>query len=153
MGKTREEIKAELMSEMEREIDSLLKWEDQTERVTVTDLEEKVLGTRRRLSERLMTELAQRRVEKLEAESRRRHVPACLFAGLHVALRDRDRAFEAFERSVEERDWRLLWIANDPDVYETLHDDPRWARLLERIGVPDRTGPLPERGTGHGGRS
>jgi hypothetical protein len=68
MGKTREEIKAELMAEMEREIDSLLKWEDQTERVTVTDLEEKVLGTRRRLSERLMTELAQRRVEKLEAE-------------------------------------------------------------------------------------
>jgi hypothetical protein len=68
MGKTREEIKAELMAEMEREIDSLLKWEDQAERVTVTDLEEKVLGARRRLSERLMTELAQRRVEKLEAE-------------------------------------------------------------------------------------
>ena len=66
MGKTKAEIKTELLAEMGREIDALLDWESQTERVTLTDIEEKVLAVRRRFSERLANELTRARVERVD---------------------------------------------------------------------------------------
>lgn len=66
MVKTKAEIRAELMAEMAQEIDSLLDWESQTATVTLTDIEEKVLVMRRRLSERVASALAQARVARLE---------------------------------------------------------------------------------------
>ena len=66
MAKTKAELKAELMVVMEQEVERLLDWESQTTTVTLTDIEEKVLAMRRRVSERLASELAQRRVERLE---------------------------------------------------------------------------------------
>lgn len=66
MGKTKAERKAELLAEMEQEIDRLLEWESQAAKVTLTDIEEQVLATRRRLSERLASELAQARAGRLE---------------------------------------------------------------------------------------
>ena len=68
MAKTRAERKAELMAEIEREIDSLLAWEDQTTRVTITDIEDKVLASRQRITEQLSTELTQLRAERLEGQ-------------------------------------------------------------------------------------
>ena len=65
MGKTKAEMKAELMAEVEREIDSLLEWESQAAKVTLTDIEDKVLAARRRLSERIASELAQARAERM----------------------------------------------------------------------------------------
>ena len=56
------------MAEIEREIDSLLAWEDQTTRVTITDIEDKVLASRQRITEQLSTELTQLRAERLEGQ-------------------------------------------------------------------------------------
>ena len=54
------------MAMMEQEIESLLDWESQATTVTLTDIEEKVLAMRQRLSEHVASELAQARVERLE---------------------------------------------------------------------------------------
>jgi hypothetical protein len=67
MTKTRAELKAELMAVLEQEVESLLDWESQAAIVTLTDIEEKVVAMRRRVSERLASSLAQRRVERLES--------------------------------------------------------------------------------------
>jgi hypothetical protein len=66
MGKTRSEIRAELMSAIEAEVDRLLAWEDETEAVTITDIEDQVLAVRRRVSERLTAVLTQRRAEQAD---------------------------------------------------------------------------------------
>jgi hypothetical protein len=66
MAKTKAEIKAKLMTELEQEIDSLLEWESGAAKVTMTDIEEKVLAMRRRISEQISSELAQARVERME---------------------------------------------------------------------------------------
>lgn len=66
MAKTKAERKAELMAAVEQEIDRLLNWESQMAKVTMTDIEDQVLAARRRISERLASDLAQARVERVE---------------------------------------------------------------------------------------
>ncbi|MCL5995157.1 MAG: hypothetical protein M1546_03775 [Chloroflexi bacterium] len=66
MAKTKAELKAALMAELEQEIDRLLEWESQTPIVTLTDIETRVLAQRLRLSERIATELTQARADRLE---------------------------------------------------------------------------------------
>ena len=55
MKRTREQIKAELMKQAEREIDRLLEWEETTARPTLTQFENEVLKTRKALSEAMLT--------------------------------------------------------------------------------------------------
>ena len=71
MAKTKAERKAELMAAMEQEIDRLLEWESQAAQVTMTDIEDQVLGMRRRVSELVASDLAQARVERVEAAAAR----------------------------------------------------------------------------------
>jgi hypothetical protein len=66
MAKTKAERKAELMAAMEQEIDHLMEWESHAAKVTMTDIEDQVLAARRRISERLASDLAQARVERVE---------------------------------------------------------------------------------------
>src|SRR5689334_12814845 len=65
-AKTKVEIKGTLMAAMEEEIENVLDWEDQATSVTLTDIEEKVLALRQRMSERVVSELVQARVARLE---------------------------------------------------------------------------------------
>ena len=51
---------------MEAEIDQLLAWEDETARVTITDIEDQVLAARARLSKRMMESLTQRRATRID---------------------------------------------------------------------------------------
>ena len=66
MTKTKAERKAELMAALEQEIDHLMDWESHATKVTMTDIEDQVLAARRRISERLASDLAQARVERVE---------------------------------------------------------------------------------------
>jgi TolB-like protein/Flp pilus assembly protein TadD len=56
-------------------------------------------------------------------------------AVLYVALDDRNRAFEWLEKSLEQRSEDVLFLQNDP-LLDALRPDPRFARLLQRIGFP-----------------
>lgn len=79
MGKTKSEIRAELVSAFETEVDRLLAWEDESEQVTITDIEEQVLVARRRISERLTEMLAQQRAQKADLS-----VPTAAGSGQHL---------------------------------------------------------------------
>jgi hypothetical protein len=68
MGKTKAEIRAAVMAAMEAEVDQLLAWEDETERVSMTDIEDQVIGVRQRLSAHLTEVLAQQRAQKADLE-------------------------------------------------------------------------------------
>ena len=53
---------------MEAEVDRLLAWEDETEQVSMTDIEDQVLAVRQRLSAHLTEVLAQQRAQKADVQ-------------------------------------------------------------------------------------
>ncbi|HEX6212031.1 MAG TPA: tetratricopeptide repeat protein, partial [Methylomirabilota bacterium] len=56
-------------------------------------------------------------------------------ASLYVATGDRDRAFEALDRVVEERGGTAVFMGVEPAL-NPLKDDPRFDALLRRLGLP-----------------
>ncbi len=44
-----------------------------------------------------------------------------------------DKAFEGLERAYDQRDPGLAWIRSM--LLANLHDDPRWAAFLEKLGL------------------
>ena len=56
-----------------------------------------------------------------------------------VALGDRDQAFRWFDRAVEERTSWLTSLSVEPR-FEHLHGDPRFRRLLVRVGLAPKEG-------------
>jgi serine/threonine-protein kinase len=61
-------------------------------------------------------------------------VPSYLQARAHLSF-DHDRAFEFLEKALEERDPRLPHLGVSP-IWDCLRDDPRFAALLARMGLP-----------------
>jgi hypothetical protein len=57
MKRTREQIKAELLKQYTEEIDRMMEWEEKTKRPTLSQIEEQVLATRKRLSEGMLKEM------------------------------------------------------------------------------------------------
>jgi TolB-like protein/Tfp pilus assembly protein PilF len=58
-----------------------------------------------------------------------------LIATIYAALRDKERAFGMLEQAVETRDDSVPDLGVDP-VFTDLRGDPRFARLLKKIGLP-----------------
>src|SRR5262249_47496292 len=77
---------------------------------------------------------ARAELARVMAIARTTYVPAALIAGVHLALKAVEPAFEQLERAVEERGITplLLPLARD---WQPLRDDPRFSRFLERIGL------------------
>jgi serine/threonine-protein kinase len=61
-------------------------------------------------------------------------VPSYLLARAHLSF-DHDRAFEFLQKALEERDPRLPHLGVSP-IWDCLRDDPRFAALLDRMGLP-----------------
>lgn len=57
-------------------------------------------------------------------------------AEAHAWRGDRDAAFACLERACELRDSGVPRMRQD-SMYRTLHDDPRWAALLEKLNFPE----------------
>jgi YgiT-type zinc finger domain-containing protein len=57
MKRTREQIKAELMKRYEKEVEELLDWQEKTEAPNLTQIEDAILKSRKRLSEGMAKEL------------------------------------------------------------------------------------------------
>jgi TolB-like protein/DNA-binding winged helix-turn-helix (wHTH) protein/Tfp pilus assembly protein PilF len=56
-------------------------------------------------------------------------------AYVHLGLGDTDVALDWLEKSVEARDWQLGMLKVEP-AFDGLRSDPRFAALLERVGLP-----------------
>ena len=65
-----------------------------------------------------------------------RHDLMAAFHGLPSG--NRDRAFEALDRAVEERNGLLIWIQSY-FIFDGLRGDPRFQKVLERIGLEPKT--------------
>jgi hypothetical protein len=53
---------------------------------------------------------------------------------VHAGLGHKDEAFGWLDRTFEERSHWLVWLRLDPR-WKTLRDDPRFAKLIERINT------------------
>jgi tetratricopeptide (TPR) repeat protein len=54
---------------------------------------------------------------------------------VHIALGETDRAFEWLEKAIEARDWQMALLNVEP-TFDVLRSDPRFASLVERVGLP-----------------
>ena len=62
------------------------------------------------------------------------YISAYDFAGIYLSLGDFDEAFKWLEISYQNHSGELVYIKAFPD-YEPLYSDPRWAALLEKVGL------------------
>lgn len=78
---------------------------------------------------------AQRIVRDLVASSSSRYVVPFHIAMAYAGLGDVDESFLWLERAYEERGSFVSGVGITA-AFEPLHDDPRWERLLRRMGLP-----------------
>ncbi|HZF16175.1 MAG TPA: winged helix-turn-helix domain-containing protein [Steroidobacteraceae bacterium] len=72
--------------------------------------------------------------------SKQRYVPAYDVALIYAALADTENTFLWLERAMEDRSTQLNFLAQDP-MFDALHADPRFASLVQRIGIYHRSLP------------
>jgi TolB-like protein/DNA-binding winged helix-turn-helix (wHTH) protein/Tfp pilus assembly protein PilF len=73
-------------------------------------------------------------VDKLEDQSKKRHVAPFWIAEAYVGLGDKDRAFEWLERGYQEHDVTTPFMNVCP-LCDPLRPDPRFASLVRRMGL------------------
>jgi len=78
---------------------------------------------------------AQRVLSELKQLAHKRYVPAIYFAVMYVGLEEKDMAFTWFDKAFQERNDRLAYLAVDP-LSDPVRSDPRFKKLLARIGLP-----------------
>jgi len=74
-------------------------------------------------------------LNQLIKQSKERFVSAYDIAAIHVGLGNANQAFEWLNRAYEERSGFLPYIKCDRR-FDPLHSDPRYQKLLQRIGLP-----------------
>jgi tetratricopeptide (TPR) repeat protein len=79
-------------------------------------------------------EAALRTREQLETLSLSRFVAPGHLALASLTLGEKDQAFHWLSRGLEIRDVMLLYLKTLP-VYDVIRDDPRFAGLLDRLGL------------------
>ena len=78
---------------------------------------------------------AQRILDRLVTLSKKRFVSSYDIAHIYVALGDHDKAFLSLEKALNERDDLLVYLKADPRM-DPLHSDPRFSKLVQKIGLP-----------------
>jgi len=74
--------------------------------------------------------------DQLKLESPHRYVPSYCFAIVHLALGERDEAFQWLEKDIEEHSsWPVVY-AVVPELDE-LRGDPRFKDMLKRLNLPE----------------
>ena len=76
-----------------------------------------------------------KRLDELKELSKQRHVPARDMAIIYTSLGEKDQAFKWLRRACEERNGMLVYMKFDP-LFKSLRADPRFAELLQCIGLP-----------------
>ena len=57
-------------------------------------------------------------------------------AGIYAMRGEIETAFKWLDQAYQRRDLLIIDMVNDP-LLETLHDDPRWVDLLDKMGLPN----------------
>jgi eukaryotic-like serine/threonine-protein kinase len=76
---------------------------------------------------------AQKRLEKIVENSKKRYVSPTNIARVYVGLGDKEQAFIWLDKGFSENDGRLIYLKVDP-TFDPLRSDPRFTALLQKIG-------------------
>jgi serine/threonine-protein kinase len=79
-------------------------------------------------------EEAQKTLVRLEELSSTRVVSAYDFATIYAGLGDKEKAIQFLQRSLEQREWWLVWLRVFP-FWDNLRDDARFVELLTKVGL------------------
>jgi eukaryotic-like serine/threonine-protein kinase len=74
-------------------------------------------------------------LRRLDSLSRTQYVTSYAVAVVHAALGWPDSAFAWLDRAVQERTHWLVWLNRDPR-WESIRRDPRFAEVVDRVGLP-----------------
>jgi tetratricopeptide (TPR) repeat protein len=80
------------------------------------------------------TKQARRLIADFEKRAKEGYFPAYFIAISYAGLGDRDAAFDWLEKAYQERFPWLIHLKADPRL-EMLHNDPRFASLVSRVGL------------------
>lgn len=61
--------------------------------------------------------------------------PSFYIAMVYAQMGERDLAFEWLEKAYRDREVEMYWLKVEPP-FEPLHDDPRWQKILDKVGFP-----------------
>ncbi len=75
-------------------------------------------------------------IRQLEERTAARKAGPYFLAMPYAALGERDKAFAALNRSVDQRSGMVVGLKVEPHL-QGLRDDPRFAAVLRRLGLPD----------------
>ena len=75
-------------------------------------------------------------LDDLQSRAKSQYVSPLDIATVHLGLGDKDAALALLERAVDTHDGGLVFLAVDPR-YDPVRQDPRFLRVLRRIGFPD----------------
>lgn len=78
---------------------------------------------------------AQAVLDELQSVSTHRYIPPQTIALIYAGLGQSDQAFLWLDKAFDEHDVHLSYLKADPQ-WTPLHPDPRFAALLQRIGLP-----------------
>jgi len=79
---------------------------------------------------------ATRTLEQLHAiRQRGQYVSPAVVASIYLGLGDKDQAFAWLDRALDDRTWSMFILRVDP-MLDHLRDDPRYTRLIQRVGLP-----------------
>lgn len=77
---------------------------------------------------------AEKMLDELQELSKKRYVSSLEIARIYVALDERDRVFDCFNKAVEEREGWLIWVRLEPS-FDSLRSDARYVELQRRMGL------------------
>lgn len=84
---------------------------------------------------------SRRALATLDSLALHQYVSRYAVALVHAALGEREAAFAALDSAVTERTNWVVWLARDAR-WDPLRADPRFARLLQRVGLASKNLPL-----------
>jgi tetratricopeptide (TPR) repeat protein len=74
------------------------------------------------------------KAQYLASASNSHFVEATDIAIAYAQMGDKDKAFEALSRAIEENSDEVAWVNTNP-LCDPLRSDPRWEPLMRKIGV------------------
>jgi TolB-like protein/DNA-binding winged helix-turn-helix (wHTH) protein len=78
--------------------------------------------------------VSRKRLEFLEARSRKMYTSPIDFAYQYAFLNDKEQTLKSLEDSFRERSPGMAFLQNEP-LFNFLHDDPRYKALVKKMGI------------------
>jgi serine/threonine-protein kinase len=80
---------------------------------------------------------AQKIIDELTEESKRRYVSPYFFAVVYAGLKDKEKTIEYLKKAYDDRSVWIVWIGVE-DIFDFVRADPRFQEIARGAGVPQR---------------